>query len=201
MKDRLERLVSPSLRLMTAFLIIPPYLLMDSVLGKIGLYLFLSILLIFSGKKHRMLIRLIMLFSILFFQFLSPLGRVLWQWGPLSFTAGALERGFLKGITFLGLMNISLISIRPGWVLPGRTGALITGSLYYFARFMELERRDKARGFGEIDRVLIEIYNSGPHSEETSSKKASTRGWWYPAVMGLFFWGSYILISHPFFVL
>jgi hypothetical protein len=190
--DYISRCTGQGFRFSTALSVTIPFFLIDSLPVKGTLFLLLYLFLPISGKKIRIFNGLILFGAVLFFQLLSPRGAILWERGPFLITDGALEEGLLRGMTLLGLVNLSLISIRPGLVLPGKGGALLARTLFYFGQFMDMGDRIKEAGRGkglavEMDLILEEIYSSGHGVEENLEK--DRRGLGYFMLVSLIFWG------------
>ncbi|MDC7220990.1 MAG: hypothetical protein PQJ59_13730 [Spirochaetales bacterium] len=195
MKDRLARFTGLHYRFFTALSVTIPFLLIHSLPVKGALFLLLYLLLPLSGKRIRFLTGGLLFASVLFFQLLSPRGEVLWEGGPFLLTKGALEEGLLRGMTLLGLVNLSLISIRPGIKLPGEGGALLARTLFYFGQFMDMRDRIKgkiaAKGLaGEMDLIMEEVYASGHEAEGESD--FDRKGKLYLLTLSLLFWGGFI---------
>ncbi|MFP3959413.1 MAG: hypothetical protein ACLFUX_04515, partial [Spirochaetaceae bacterium] len=120
-----------------------------------------------AGKKIKWMYFLIMVGSVTFFNLLSPSGRLLLSIGPFAVTEGALETGLMKGFTIVGLVFISLFTIRPSLRLPGRLGGLLVRLFYYFERIMDTKRRklEPRRLIASIDDILDSLYTPGKPQE------------------------------------
>lgn len=143
-------------------LVIPAFLFQPSLVVRAGQVLSFAVLARLAGKKIKWLYFVIMVGSITFFNLITPMGEVLFNVGPFVVTGGALRSGLLKGITIVGLVFISLFSIRPDLKLPGRLGGLIGRVFYYFEHIIEGKRRIEARRLiGSIDDVLESLFLPG----------------------------------------
>lgn len=118
------------------------------MLGQLASFLLLARL---AGKRIRYGYFLGFILAITLFNLLTPLGRVILEIGPFVVTQGALELGIRKGLTIVGLVFISLFSIRRDLVLPGRLGALLGRSFLYFERLLD------ARGGIQPRRLVASI--------------------------------------------
>ncbi len=108
-----------------------------------------------AGKRIQWLYFLLMLGSITVFHLLSPWGEVLFRIGPLRITLGALEQGLTKGFTIVGLVFVSLFTIRSDLRLPGRLGGLIGKVFYYYERILEGRGGvDPTRLIASLDGIL-----------------------------------------------
>lgn len=144
---------------LTGMLCLPAYLFQDTLWVRIVQVVIFGILARIAGKKIKWSYFLIMIVSITVFNLFTPLGRVLVRIGPVPVTIGALEQGIMKGFTIVGLVFISLFSIRADLRLPGRLGALIGLVFYYYERVLEGKKRFDVRNvIPSIDAILTSLY-------------------------------------------
>jgi heptaprenyl diphosphate synthase len=160
----------------TSALILPAYLFQDELLIRLAQVLLFAGLSTVAGKKIKWMYFVIMVSSITFFNLLTPMGRVLVSIGPFTITEGALENGVMKGFTIVGLVFISLFSIRPDLRLPGRLGGLLVRLFYYFERIVETKRQklEARRIIGSIDDILDALYQPGRPQEPPAGTVTST---------------------------
>lgn len=157
-------------------LTLPAYLLQDELYIRLFQVLLFALLAGLAGKRIKWLYFLIMVASITFFHLLVPMGRVLFEVGPIPITEVALRNGVLKGLAIVGLVFISLFSVRSDLKLPGRLGGLVARLFYYFERIMEGRHRIEARRLiGSIDEVLTSIYAPGIPVEPVELTEGATR--------------------------
>jgi heptaprenyl diphosphate synthase len=170
------RNTSPLHLFITSALILPAYLFQDELLLRIAQVLLFAGLSTVAGKKIKWLYFVVMVSSITFFNLLTPMGRVLVSAGPFAITEGALRNGVMKGLTIIGLVFISLFSIRPDLKLPGRLGGLLVRLFYYFERIVETKRQklEARRLIGSIDDILDSLYQPGKPQEPPSGRVATT---------------------------
>ena len=145
----LERAVSPPLLFVSGMATVPAFLLQRRIDVKAGQVAVFCLLVVLSGTKGGLrLLRtvLILLFSTVLFNLVTPFGRVLVEWGPLVVTQGALSTGLLKGLTLVGLMLLSRLSVRRSVVLPGVLGLYASTTLAYLNHMLEEPRRVPGRG-------------------------------------------------------
>lgn len=158
--DYIDKLLSPNRRFVLGILLMILFLILESLFIKTvftGLFLILVLL---AGKKILWKNYLLLIFFITFFNLLTPWGQVLLTIGPLNITEGALIAGLQKGITFTGLILISLTSIKKGLKIPGKLGGLIGKVFYYFERIFEQKHRIKRHDLiGTLDEILMETFN------------------------------------------
>jgi len=170
------RNTNPLHLLITSALILPAYLFQDELLLRIAQVLLFAGLSTVAGKKIKWLYFVVMVSSITFFNLLTPMGRVLVSAGPFAITEGALRNGVMKGLTIIGLVFISLFSIRPDLKLPGRLGGLLVRLFYYFERIVETKRQklEARRLIGSIDDILDSLYQPGMPQEPPAGRVATT---------------------------
>ncbi len=161
---------------MTSILILPAYLFQDELSLRVVQVLLFAGLSTVAGKKIKWLYFVVMVSSVTFFNLLTPMGRVLVSAGPFAITEGALRNGVMKGLTIIGLVFISLFSIRPELKLPGRLGGLLVRLFYYFERIVETKRRklEARRLIGSIDDILDSLYRPGTPQEPPPGDIAAT---------------------------
>lgn len=170
---------------LTGLLIIPAYLLQSSILVRVLQVLLFAFLADRAGKKIKWLYFVIMVSSITLFNLLTPFGRVLVSVGPLEVTSGALRGGLMKGFTVVGLVFISLFSIRSDLALPGRLGGLIGRVFFYFEKILEGRKRiEPRRLIASIDDILESIYGAADEEPEMERfTKTDTRGWLFSGLL------------------
>ncbi|MDC7240203.1 MAG: hypothetical protein PQJ50_07580 [Spirochaetales bacterium] len=157
--DYIGKYLSPSFRFWTGLSLIPPYFMIDSVAAKLLLVLLFALTAKLAGKKIRFMYFIILISSITFFHLLTPMGRILAVWGPLTITQGALATGVTKGLTLCGLVFLSLFSVTPSLKLPGKLGGLLARMFYYFEEILDGRKKISPANFiGSLDTVLMELF-------------------------------------------
>lgn len=142
-----------------ATLVLPAYLLQPNLLVRILQVVLFAWLATVNGKRIKWTYFLIMVVSITFFHTLNPFGEVMLRLGPWTITRGALEDGLMRGFTIIGLVFISLFSIRPDLKLPGRLGGLLGKVFWYFERVFACKRRIRLHAVIEsIDEILESLF-------------------------------------------
>ena len=92
-----------------------------------------------------------------------PLGRVLLSLGPLKITQGALESGLGKGLTLVGLVYLSRLSVRPDLELPGTAGRYVARTFFYLNRLLVLRRGVPLSRMAEgLDQALAALWSESP---------------------------------------
>ncbi|MFW6250436.1 MAG: hypothetical protein ACOC47_04960 [Alkalispirochaetaceae bacterium] len=174
---------------LTGAITLPAYLLQDNLYVRLAQVLLFAALASVAGKRIKWLYFLVMVSSITFFHLLVPMGRVIVEVGPLPITEAALRNGLLKGLTIVGLVFISLFSVRSDLKLPGRLGGLVARLFFYFERIMEGEHRIEARRvIASVDEALSSIYAPGVPTQEVTLIEGAARvsSGWARAAMVLF---------------
>lgn len=172
--------INPLVIFLTGLSLIILYLFQDSVFLKFIQLLVFYLLAIMSGKKIKILYFILFIFFITVFELLSPWGEVLFSLGSFDITEGALLNGLKKGITFTGLVFISLFVTRDDLVLPGNIGTVLAKVFYYFEKILSNKSKiNKKNLIGSIDDLLLSIYNPGNIKINEKLEKVSTSflGW------------------------
>lgn len=157
--DYLSRIITPGWRFFTGMMLMLLFLFFESLMFRAFMTVFFLILVLLAGKKILWKNYIILIFFITFFNLLTPWGQVLYSLGPLNITKGALLSGLQKGITFTGLILISLTSIKKGLIIPGKLGGLIGRVFYYFERIFEQKHRLARHDLiGTLDSILMDTF-------------------------------------------
>ncbi|MFP4430234.1 MAG: hypothetical protein ACOCW6_11615 [Spirochaetota bacterium] len=169
----------------TGLFLIPAYLLQGSLPVRVIQVLLFAFLADRAGKKIKWLYFVIMVGSITLFNLLTPFGRVLLAIGPLEVTSGALRGGLMKGFTVVGLVFISLFSIRSDLALPGLLGGLIGRVFFYFEKILEGRKRiEPRRLIASIDDILDSIYGATDEEPEIERfTRTDTWGWLFSGLL------------------
>lgn len=178
-QNLLGRIAGPRETFVTGIIVILLFLLQQVLFVRIIQVLAFASLAVLAGKRIRWAYFAVMVLSITAFNLFTPIGEVLFSFGPLVVTRGALRQGLLKGFAIPGLVFISLFAVQPTLVLPGRLGGLIARVFYYFERLLEGRKRVTLRGFvGSVDGVLIELSRE-PADDITGESAVKTGTWGY----------------------
>ena len=181
---------------LTGLLIIPAYLLQPGLLIRVLQVLLFAFLADRAGKKIKWLYFVIMVSSITIFNLLTPFGRVLFSVGPFEVTSGALRGGVMKGMTVVGLVFISLFSIRSDLALPGRLGGLIGRVFFYFEKILEGRKRiEPRRLIASLDEILESIY--GEAGDEPEIERLTATDLWGRLFSGILVSFNWLLLFIP----
>jgi heptaprenyl diphosphate synthase len=130
---------------------------------------------LFQGKKIRILPPVILLVTITGLHLFSPIGKVLVSLGRISITSGALFFGLIKALTVIGLVYLSRGTVRSDVRIPGRFGAVIGRTFYYFNTITETWRRIPKQNIVErLDRLfsVLQPRGEGPTEENQTAGPA-----------------------------
>lgn len=151
--------MNPNVLFISGIFSIPGFILIQSLFLKTALILFYFVLTLINKKKIKPLYFLILSTFITFFQLLRPSGAIVIEIGSLTITKGALLRGLLKAETLVGLIFISLGTIRKDLKLPGGAGIIFTKTFFYFEQFFQHRKKVNPRKFiKSIDTILFSLF-------------------------------------------
>jgi heptaprenyl diphosphate synthase len=171
----LHRNVAPIHLFVAGMFVIPAFLFQQHLIVKVGQTLLFAVLAAVAGKRIKWLYFLVMVSTITVFHVLTPLGRVLFEVGPIQVTYGAVRLGLLKGFTIVGLVFISLSTISRDLRLPGTLGGLIGRLFYYFERILDTKNRVSARNLiPSLDNILDDLYEPGQIAAEPTPVRRTT---------------------------
>lgn len=158
MKDFLETRLRHKTRFFLGILLIIPWVLQEHPLIKTGLFFLLALLTRLSGKKLKWGYFIILIASISFFHLLTPSGRLLFKIGRFPITLGALTMGYMKAITLIGLVFISLSSVKAGLQFPGKLGGMLARTLFYFEEIMRSRQSLKpGQIIPRLDQAMMDL--------------------------------------------
>ncbi len=145
------------IKLITGLLPILLFLLITNPLLKLLMAVIYIIYSIFSGFRVKLLPNIILLFSIILINLLSPQGLILFKIGPQAITKGALLSGINRASILIGLLyiskNISLKSVK----FRGVAGEIISDTFFYFNQLTSGNRVVFKNFMDQIDTKLMEL--------------------------------------------
>jgi len=200
-KPYLEKHISSAVLIAAGLLSVPPFLLQNHlVLQALQAGLFIAAALL-AGKRVRLLPPVIILVSVSILNLVSPIGRVLTSLWRFSVTSGALYLGLHKSLTLIGLIFLSRATVRPDLTLPGRFGAVVSRSFYFFDRINETwETVPKQKIIPRLDALLERIREAADASPDQGRNTAGgTTGPGF-ILAGLFVAVQWALFSLRFFI-
>ncbi len=173
-----------------ATLILPAYLFQTNLAIRVLQVLLFAWLATVNGKRIKWVYFVVMVVSITFFHTLNPFGEVLARIGPYTITRGALRDGLMRGFTIIGLVFISLFSIRPDLKLPGRLGGLLGRVFWYFERIFASKRRIRVSAVIEsVDEVLESLFVPDGDGEEGEDAAGNVQEQTSSTLAGILFLG------------
>ena len=122
------------------------------------IFLLSCILAWISGKKNNIALSLIVMTGIIFFNLLTPYGKVLIEFGSLRITQGSLMTGLRKAFTLQGLVMLSGACIKSDLRLPGKFGLLLAEAFQLLEKMRERKNTIRRGHIIEgIDRLMREL--------------------------------------------
>ncbi len=157
---------------------LPAFLLQESVIIRLAQVILFGWFTVLAGKRLLWLYFITISIGITFFHLLIPTGTVLFEIASFPVTSGALRSGVYKALTIVGMVFISLVSVRADLKLPGRAGMVVGKLFWSFEQIME--GRDTLRFSAPLksaDELLVGVYTSLRFMDnevaETQSRKAT----------------------------
>jgi len=153
----------------------PAYLFQRLLVPKLILLAVFIAVGVVSGRRMRPLGNLLFFAAVVFFNLLSPSGRVCFSVGPLAVTEEALKGGVLKALSFVGLFYLSTFSIHPRIRFPGRVGYLLSRTFGYFHLLLQSGGFRPRRPLESLDAMLLRL-ESDPDREAPDGPTRTTFG-------------------------
>jgi len=116
---------------------IPALLFNPDTYTRVIQFLFFFFFAWLAGKKNNLVITLIVMLGIVFFNLLVPYGELLYSLGPLTITSGALLGGIRRAVTLEGLFMLSRFCVRRDLSFPGAFGKIAGESFRVFGHLAE----------------------------------------------------------------
>lgn len=152
--------LGPLALLWSGILSLPAFLLQGSIWVRSVQVIWFLVMARLAGKRLQWLYFLSLLVAITVFHLLVPSGRVLLEAGPVIVTLGGLQTGLFKGLTIVGMVFISLYSVRADLQLPGRFGRLVARIFWAFEHIMERRPAiERHNAVAAIDRSLDALFD------------------------------------------
>lgn len=153
--------------LASGLLMLPALVFQNHLPSLIIQALFLMLLQLLLGRRIKILPNLVMLLSITTLNLFQPFGRILVTLFSLPVTQGALELGFRRSFTLIGLIYLSRFMVISRPRFPGRLGRLLSLQFTYYEGF--LTRRVSLRPsviVESLDELLCELEREGGSDEQ-----------------------------------
>ena len=190
-----EELFSAKALLIAGLLVMPAILFvpLPFLYTRVILFLMFWFLAWLCGKKNNPIITLSIIFFIIFFNLLVPIGgQVLFTIGGMRFTVGALWLGIQRAVTLAGLIMLSRIMIRRDLKIPGLFGELMSESFRLYSIIMNSKPRIRRKTLiADLDQMMIDLSDNrsdGEVQDRVPSSKTKPLGFVILIVLTLFFW-------------
>jgi len=173
------RNVSAPLLFWGGVLALPAFLLQPDLAVRFGQVVVFGVLTVLAGKRLLWGYFLTIIGAITVFHLLVPTGAVLVEIAGFPVTTGALRTGVFKALAIVGMVFLSLISVRADLKIPGRVGAVIGKLFWSFEQIMEgRERVSIAAPFRSTDAMLLDLYEQLVAMDavtDTAERKSTAR--------------------------
>jgi uncharacterized membrane protein len=154
--DLLSKNLNSRTQMLLVILVLPAFLLQDSLLIRSIQTVFWLIFALMAGKRIQFLYYVSLILAITLFSLINPAGLVLVRFGSFSITEGALFGGLFKSCGLVGMIFMSLALVRPGLRLPGVLGGIMGSLLYGWEYLLSRKREEKEETLMQlIDRSLL----------------------------------------------
>ncbi|MFP4153473.1 MAG: hypothetical protein ACLFR8_14255 [Alkalispirochaeta sp.] len=138
---------------------LPAFLLQADLAIRFGQVVLFGILTVIAGKRLLWGYFLTIIVAITLFHLFVPTGAILFEFAGIPITLGALRTGVFKALAIVGMVFISLISVRADLRIPGTIGSVIGKLFWSFEQIMEgRERVSISAPFRSTDAMLLELY-------------------------------------------
>lgn len=119
-------------------------------------------LLVFVKKRTlKILPSVLLIFFIVFFSLFSPHGKILFSFGKLNITLGALNLGLVKAGRLCGFVFVSQFLISKNIFFHGRAGRFFSDVMSYFSKLTETKfRLTKENFIFQIDSRLCKVWRN-----------------------------------------
>jgi len=169
-----ENIFSAKALFFAGLLIMPALLFIPSTGYRCFQFVFFCILVLLSGQKINFFITFPVIMFIIVFNLIIPYGRVLFSFGVIKITSGALQAGVHRAFTLQSFVMLSKLAIRRDLKIPGAFGELLCESLHIFSAIMNKKYNIPKKNFlVEIDNLMLEL--SGITLPAPDEKKIKTK--------------------------
>jgi heptaprenyl diphosphate synthase len=153
-----ENIFSAKALFIAGLLIMPALLFIPSTEYRCFQFVFFCFLVLLSGKKINFLITFPIIMFIIVFNLIIPYGRVLFSFGVIKITSGALKAGVHRAFTLQSFVMLSRVAIRRDLKIPGAFGELLCESLHIFSSITNKKYSiPKNNVLVEIDNLMLEL--------------------------------------------
>jgi len=184
-----ENIFSAKALAVAGLLIMPALLFIPSTGYRCFQFALLCLLVLLSGKKINFLIMFPIIMFIIVFNLIIPYGRVLFSFGVLKITSGALKAGVHRAFTLQSFVMLSNLAIRRDLKIPGALGELLCESLHMFSAIMNKKYViPKKNVLVEIDNLMLELSNVTLPAPDEKIIKTKPAGFVILVFIVAFFW-------------
>lgn len=186
--------IQPGTFFFTGIIIIPSFVFAESLTARTVLFAAIIILNMITGRNFRILPSVILASGVILANLYPPGGRVYFTAGPFYVTHDALMTGIRKTLLLAGTVYISRFSIRRELVFPGRAGALLYKTFYYFEKLTEMKLDIRNNIIMQIDNRLSEIDSTSRDvgmEGHTLRLIMEKKNLFFLILVSLLFWGTF----------
>lgn len=120
-----------------------------------------AVLVFVKKRKLKILPSVLLIFFVVLFSLLSPHGKILFSFGKLNITLGALILGLVKSGRLCGFVFVSQFLISKNISFPGRVGKFFSNVMSYFSKLTETKiRLTKENFISQIDSRLCKVWQN-----------------------------------------
>ncbi len=168
--------ISAKLLFWGGVLALPAYLLQGSLLIRIAQVVFFGYLATVAGKRLQWVYFISIMVTITIFHLIVPSGAVIAEIGGFRLTLGAMRTGVFKAFTIVGMVFISLVSVRSDLRLPGTVGAVAGKVFWSFEQIMERREEVHIRDpLASADLLLSGIYDQLATMDDSAADTAQRK--------------------------
>lgn len=133
----------------------------NSVLEIYFIVVLFAFLVFIKKRVLKILPSVLLIFFVVFFSLFSPHGKILFSFGKLNITLGALNLGLVKAGRLCGFVFVSQFLISKNIFFNGRVGRFFSNVMSYFSKLTETKFRLKKENFiSQIDSRLCKVWQN-----------------------------------------
>ncbi len=158
--NKLFKKINPNILFITSIMCLPAVFFVQNTAFTWAICFLFMFLVILKKKSIKLLPSIIIFLSIVFFNLLTPSGKIVFTIGSIKITEGALLFGLQRAGILLSMVFISQYAISKNLHIKGTVGIFINNMFYYFDKLTEHKSKFTIKKpFESIDSILIEVYN------------------------------------------
>ncbi|WP_296029458.1 Gx transporter family protein [uncultured Treponema sp.] len=120
-----------------------------------------AVLVFIKKRKLKILPSVLLIFFVVLFSLFSSHGKILFSFGKLNITLGALILGLVKSGRLCGFVFVSQFLISKNISFPGRIGNFFSNVMSYFSKLTETKiRLTKENFISQIDSRLCKVWRN-----------------------------------------